>query len=89
MNCVGKIDNVGYLPQYGGSLLSVSMDYRGGILAHAFSSDYMDKVMSIMLTAFIADKEVSIQWKTLGATTCKEIEQWSGGIAIERITILK
>lgn len=87
ISCTGKISKVGFLPEYSGKVIAVNTAYRSSIWATTSADEKTDTVMSLLLAAFMADKEVSIQWETLGATTCDQIEQWTGGVKIERIYI--
>ena len=89
ITCTGKINKVGFLPMYAGKVIALETDYRTSVWAGTHGEEKADMVMSLLLSAFMSDKEVSIQWNTLGATTCDQIEQWTAGVKIDRVYVNK
>ena len=88
LTCTGKLTQVGFMPQYTGKVLSINTDYRTNISVTAVSEDKADMVMSLLLSALMADKAVTIQYNLDSTITCAQIAQWTP-ITIERVFVNK
>ncbi|WNO10347.1 hypothetical protein [Teredinibacter sp. KSP-S5-2] len=93
VTCSGEISRVGFLPMYGGKVIAFDTTYQTEIWAKVMDADTdpskTDMVMSMLLAATLANKPVSIRFKTLGATSCETIEKYTGGVLIERIFLIQ
>lgn len=85
--CNGKVMGVGFMPQNG--LLSLKFDYRGGIWASIESIDDKDRVLSLLLAAYMDGSTTSIQWKADGELECDALPQWVGNLKIDRVSLVR